>query len=71
MTEGLIIAMIISAALALLAVKMHSLPVIFISSIGWSIAALQVFQQTDEVLPMMLLLMLAFSQFFLIRRESA
>lgn len=70
MTEGLIIAMIISAALALLAVKMRSLPVIFISSIGWSIAALQVFQQTEEVLPMLLLIMLAFSQFFLIRRES-
>lgn len=70
MTEGLIIAMIISAALALLAVKMRSLPVIFISSIGWCVAALQVFQQTEEVLPMMLLLMLAFSQFFLIRRES-
>lgn len=70
MTEGLIIAMIISAALALLAVRMRSLPVIFISSIGWSVAALQVYQQTEEVLPMMLLLMLAFSQFFLIRRES-
>lgn len=71
MTEGLIIAMIIAGALALLAWKMNSLPVIFISSIGWCVAGLQVFQQTEEVLPMLLLLMLAFSQFFLIRRESA
>lgn len=70
MTEGLIIAMIIAGALTLLAVRMHSLPVIFISSIGWCVAALQVFDQTQEVLPMMLLLMLAFSQFFLIRRET-
>lgn len=70
MTDGLIIAMLVAGALTLLAVKMHSLPVIFISSIGWSVAALQVYQQTEEVLPMMLLLMLAFSQFFLIRRET-
>lgn len=70
MTEGLIIAMIIAGALTLLAVRMHSLPVIFISSIGWCVAALQTFEQTGEVLPMMLLLMLAFSQFFLIRRET-
>lgn len=70
MTEGLIVAMIIAAALTLLAVRMHSLPVIFISSIGWCVAALQVFDQTEEILPMMLLLMLAFSQFFLIRRET-
>lgn len=70
MTEGLIIAMIIAAALTLLAVRMHSLPVIFISSIGWTVAALQVYQQTEEILPMTLLLMLAFSQFFLIRRET-
>ena len=70
MTEGLIIAMIIAGALTLLAVRMHSLPVIFISSIGWCVAALQVFDQTQEILPMMLLLMLAFSQFFLIRRET-
>ena len=70
MTEGLIIAMIIAGALTLLAVRMHSLPVIFISSIGWTVAALQVYQQTEEILPMTLLLMLAFSQFFLIRRET-
>ena len=70
MTEGLIIAMIIAAALTLLAVRMHSLPVIFISSIGWTVAALQVYQQTEEILPMTLLLMLAFSQFFLIRRDT-
>lgn len=70
MTDGLIVALIISAALTLLAYKMQSLPIIFISSLGWMISGLQVWQQTAEVLPMILLLMLAFGQFFLINRRS-
>ena len=70
MTDGLIVALIISAVLTLLAYKMQSLPIIFISSLGWMISGLQVWQQTAEVLPMILLLMLAFGQFFLINRRS-
>lgn len=70
MTDGLIVALIISAALTLLAYKMQSLPIIFISSLGWMISGLQVWQQTAEVLPMILLLMLAFGQFFLVNRRS-
>jgi hypothetical protein len=63
--------MLASLALAILAYKMQSLPIIFISSIGWTASALQVYQQVEEVLPMILLLMLAFGQFFAIRRVSA
>lgn len=59
----------VSLLLLLLGLKMKALPVIFISSLGWLIAGLQVYQQTGEVLPMALLLMLSFSQFFLVRRE--
>lgn len=70
-TEGLIIACIISAALSLLAYKMHSLPIIFISSLGWVISGLQIFQQTDEILPTLLIMMLAVSQFMLIHKEGA
>lgn len=70
MTDGLIVALLISAALTLLAYKMQSMPIIFISSLGWMISGLQVWQQTTEVLPMILLLMLAFGQFFLINRRS-
>jgi hypothetical protein len=70
-TEGLIIACIISAGLGLLAYKMHSLPIIFISSIGWVICGLQIFQQTDEILPTLLIMMLAVSQFMLIHKEGA
>jgi len=63
--------MLASLALAILAYKMQSLPIIFISSIGWTASALQVYQQVGEVLPMILLLMLAFGQFFAIRRALA
>lgn len=68
MTEGLIIAMLIATALLIIGYKMRSLPVIFISSLGWLISAMQVYKQTTEVLPMILLFMLAISQFFIIKR---
>lgn len=69
LTEGVLLAMGVSLLLLLLGLKMKAMPVIFISSLGWLIAGLQVYQQTEEVLPMALLLMLSFSQFFLVRRE--
>ena len=50
---------------------MKSLPIIFISSIAWLICALQIFQQTEEVLPMLLLFMLSFGQFIFIKERSA
>ncbi len=70
-TDGLIIACIICVGLALLAYRMHSLPIIFISSTGWVICGLQIFQQTDEILPTLLIMMLAVSQFMLINRQGA
>lgn len=71
MTEGLIIALLVSLLLAGLALKMRSLPILFISSLGWLISALQVYQQTGEMLPMALLLMVALSQFFLLSPKEA
>lgn len=71
MTDGLIIAMLASLAILILAYKMQSLPLIFISSLGWMVSGLQVWQQTEEVLPMILLMMLAFGQFFLVNRRSS
>ena len=65
------LAMLVSLALTFLAVKMRSLPIIFISSLGWLIASLQVYEQTAEILPMVLLMMLAFGQFFLITPEKS
>lgn len=69
MTEGLMLAMLIALALSLLAYKMKSLPIMFVAGLGWLVAAMQVYEQTQEVLPMALMLMLSFGQFFLIKRE--
>lgn len=65
------LAMLVSLALTILAVRMRSLPIIFISSLGWLIAALQVYEQTTELLPMALMMMLAFGQFFLVTPEKS
>lgn len=70
-SEGLIIGCIVCIGLSLLAYKMKSLPVIFISSIGYLICGLEIFQQTEEILPMMLLLVFAFVQFLFIKKEAA
>ena len=63
------LAILIALALSILAFKMKSLPIMFISSLGWLIAALQVYDQTQETLPMALMMMFSFGQFFLIKRE--
>ncbi len=70
-TEGLVITMLASVLLLILALKMRSLPVLFVSSLGWLISALQVYQQTAEVTPMLLLMMVAFAQFFIFRPEGS
>ena len=70
-TEGLVITMLVSVLLLILALKMRSLPVLFVSSLGWLISALQVYQQTAEVTPMLLLLMVAFAQFFILKPEGS
>lgn len=69
-TDGLIIALICSAILSLAAWKKSSLPLAFVASLGWLISALQLYQQTAELLPMALMLMISFSNFILINREA-
>ncbi len=64
-SDGLILALIFSGVLLLLGAKMGNRPMIFISSVGWMICGLQIFQQTEEFLPTALLMMLAFGQFFI------
>lgn len=68
-TEGLILSMLLALLLLGLALKMKSLPMVFVSSIGWLISALQVYEQTGELLPMGLMFMVAVGQFFLIKGE--
>lgn len=69
-SDGLILSLIFSGVLLCLGAKMRSRPVIFISSLGWMVCGLQTYQQTDEVLPMALLMMISFSQFFLLDRRG-
>lgn len=70
-SEGLIIAYLVCIGLSLLGYWKKSLPVIFISSIGYLICGLQTFQQINEILPMLLLLMLAVAQFIFVKKEAA
>ena len=70
-TEALIISCIVCIGLSFLAYLMKSLPFIFISSIGWLICGLEIFQQTEDMLPMMLLFVFAFGQFMFIKKEAA
>lgn len=69
-SEGLIVALVVALGLLILGYRMKSLPIITISSIGWLISALQLYQQTAEVLPMILLIMLAISQFFILNKKG-
>lgn len=70
-TEGLIIACLVCIALSIMAYLMKSLPIIFVSSIGWLICGLEIFQQTEDMLPMLLLFVLSFGQFMFIKKEAA
>lgn len=70
-SEGLIISFLVCIGLSILGYWKKSLPVIFISSIGYVICGLLLFQQIEEILPLLLLLMLAVSQFMFVKKEAA
>lgn len=70
-SEGLIIALIVCVGLTILGFYKHNLPIIFISSLGYLICGLMIFKQTDEILPFFLLLMFAFGQFVVSKKEAA
>ena len=70
-TIGLIIACIACVGLTIMGYYHKSLPIIFISSIGYVICGLQIFQQTEEMLPMLLIFMFAIGQFLFIKKEAA
>ena len=70
-TEGLIISFLVCIGLSLLGYWKKSLPVIFISSLGYVICGLLLFQQIQEILPLLLLLMFAVAQFMFIKKEAA
>lgn len=70
-TVGLAIACIVCVGLSVLGYMYKSLPIVFISSLGYVICGLQIFQQTEEMLPLLLLLMFGMGQFLLIKKEAA
>jgi hypothetical protein len=70
-TTGLIIACIVCIGLTILGYIQRNLPIIFISSLGYVICGLQIFQQTEEILPMVLMLFFAMGQFLIVKKEGA
>ena len=70
-SEGLIISFLVCIGLSILGYWKKSLPVIFISSLGYVICGLLLFQQIEEILPLLLLLMFAVAQFMFIKKEAA
>ena len=70
-SEGLIIACIVCVGLTILGFYKHNLPIVFVSSIGYLICGLMIFKQTTEILPFFLLLMFAFGQFMVVKKEAA
>lgn len=69
MTDGLILALLMSGLLSLLAYRIKSQALVFIASLGWLISSLQIWQQTSEPLPMIMTMAVAFANFFIIKKE--
>lgn len=66
LTDGVLLGLAFSGALLALGAWKGSRPVVFVSSLGWTVCGLQIVQQTEELLPLALLVMLAISQFILV-----
>ena len=69
LSDGLILALLLSGALTLLGWKMQQIGISFIAALGWLVCGLQIYQQTSEFLPLALALMLAFGQIFLVKTK--
>lgn len=69
--DAAILALIFCGVLTGIAYKIQSLPVMFISSLGLCIAALQMWGSMHDILPTVLLMLIAFAQVSLIRSERA
>lgn len=67
MEEMMILEMLLCVGLAAIGLKMRMWPVTFISSIGWVIISIQLFDQTHEWLALGLMIMVAFAQVIMIK----
>lgn len=69
-TMGTFIGALISLFLIIIAWRMRSLPLAFISSLGWVVVAFRVYLELSDPFPMAMLLMAAFAQVILIDSKS-
>ena len=71
-SEMIILAMLLCLGLEILAYIMKMWPVSFVSSMGWVIISLQLYQESEDLLVTGLILVLAVAQIIMIRdRETA
>lgn len=67
--EMMILAMLLCVGIAAIGLKMRLWQVTFVSSIGWVIIAMRMFNTYEDYLVLALMLMVALSQIFMIRKD--
>ncbi len=67
MEEVIILSMLLCVGLGAIGLKMRMWPIAFISSIGWVIIAIQLYETYESWLVLALMIMMAFAQVILVR----
>lgn len=67
--EMMILAMLLCVGIAAIGLKMRLWQVTFVSSVGWVIIAMRVFDANEDYLVLALMIMVALAQIFMIRTE--
>jgi hypothetical protein len=70
MDEMVILSMLLCVGIAAIGLRMKVWPVTFVSSIGWVIIAMQVYQTYGNMLVLALMIMVALAQVFMIKSED-
>lgn len=70
MDEMIILAMLLCVGIAAIGLKMKVWPVVFVSSIGWIIISMRIFEAYQDYLALALMIMVAIAQVFLIKSED-
>lgn len=70
MEEMIILAMLLCVGLAALGLKMRIWPMAFVSSVGWVIIAVRVFEESNDWLVLGLMIMVAIAQVLLVKEAD-
>ena len=70
MSEALALSILLSLLIMAMGWKLRSLPMVFVSSLGWMASSLMVYQEMNNVLPMALLFFIAVSQLFVVKKGA-